>query len=83
MTTFFLLREVDKVGLISMNIVTHIIQIYDCKTNVYCMVPEKPADVISEVVNFPSFMRIIGCFTASASFLLRRGTEVYNIIQYM
>jgi len=25
MTTFFLLREVDKVGLISMNIVTHII----------------------------------------------------------
>jgi len=47
------------------------------------MVPEKPADVISEVVNFPSFMRIIGCFTASASFLLRRGTEVYNIIQYM
>jgi len=44
-------------------------QTCDHWTNVCCMVPEKPADVISEVVNsekFQHFTRIIDCFATSA-----------------
>jgi len=62
--SFFPLREVDKVGLISMNIATHIIQGRwnrcgkpgNRRTNVCCVVPEKLADAISEVLNSENFL---------------------------
>ena len=37
----------------------------DCQTNVCFTVPEKPADTISEVLNFPRFAQIIDCSAAS------------------
>lgn len=41
----------------------------DCRTNVCCIVPEKPADVMSEVLRpkiSPRFVQLISYFAASA-----------------
>jgi len=41
----------------------------DCRTNVCCIVPEKPADVMSEVLCFkisPRVVQLISYFAASA-----------------
>jgi len=67
------LREVDKIGLISMNIAMHVIQGRhnrsgrpgDRQTNACCTLPKKPADVISEVLsseNCLCFARKTDCF---------------------
>jgi len=71
MTTFIIpFKSIDKVGLISINIATHIIQGAaervrgpgDHETNVCCIMPEKLADAISEILTYPR----IDCFAASA-----------------
>ena len=63
-----------------MNIATHIQEQQnrsgspgDHRTNVCSMVPEKPADAISEVLKskiFPHFMQTIGCLAAYTTFRL-------------
>ena len=37
-----------------------------CKTNACCIMPEKPADWTSEIINSEHFVQIINCFAASA-----------------
>ena len=72
-TRFFFKKEVNKLGLISMNIGMHIIQGQWNRQwlpdNVCYMMLENPAAVISEVLisqNFPHFPWIINYFTVSA-----------------